>query len=315
MEKDCPLLRRSIVRSFAVLMIVAAAAAQESSQQCYLCGNSSLPSDSLQREKNGITCRDLFDSLVNVQNSDDCGEIQLTAFQTGCCDDKYLPDVCSICPDNSPFRTATPVPATEGRPELTCADLPGESSFLDFLVSPGDCSDTFLRRSAGWCGCANQTVHCSICPDGSRPPDPTKTEKVLYGWDCSVFEFVLALLSDAECYLADEMLEFDASAFCCPHAAAPPGICTFCPQGQIVTDRERIASSGYGPVTCGDIDDSMRLIPTVEACQFTRQKFDTTICCGDSVASGSNSRGTTNGAWRLASAAIHIVAALRTLLL
>ncbi len=305
-----PFWRLSIVQNIFFLL---SAIAHASSQQCSLCGNSSLPIDSLQRERNGIYCRDLFDGLIDVQNPDECGEIQLTAFQTGCCDGTFLPDVCSICPENAPFQTATPVPATEGRPELTCADLQGESSFWEYLISPGDCSDTFLRRSAGWCGCSGQEIYCPICPDGSRPPEPTKTEKVLYGWDCSVFEYVLALLSESECYLADEILEFDASAFCCPHLAAPPDVCSFCPESQVVIDPDIIISSEYGPVTCGDIDDSMRLIPTIEACQYTQQKFDAALCCGQIVASDSDSRGVTD-VLQYTNAAIHIILALRILL-
>jgi len=269
---------------------------EASSQQCSLCGpDNQLPSDSLLRENNGLACSELFNRLNNgsiEEGSEDCKLIQLLSIQTGCCDSDTadVPKVCSVCPDGGPYMLGVDIPGARGRPDMKCGDLEGDASFLDYMATPGDCSDTFLQRSAAWCGCAGTEVKCPLCPDGSRPPDPFKTEKVLYGWDCNVFEYIHSLLNDPECHMADEILEFDAAAFCCPHTADSPGICEFCPEGKTVTDPEKLISSEYGPLTCGDIEESMRLIPTARSCLFTRNKFDTDICCSSSAASTTSNK-------------------------
>jgi hypothetical protein len=261
-----------------------------SQEQCTLCGpDNPLPSDSLLRNNNGVSCRQLFDSLYGItEGSDDCNKIQLTSIQMGCCDSAPT-EVCSVCPDGGPYLTGQSIPGTRGRSDLKCSDIQNEDSFYDYMVAPGDCSDTFLQRSAAWCGCAGSEIKCPLCPDGSSPLDPFKTEKVLYGWNCHAFEYIHSLFSPSECPLAAEMLEFDAAAFCCPHLLSPPGICEFCHEGTTVADPEKLVSSGYGPISCGDIEESMRLIPTLTSCAYTRSKFDPSICCSSSGAGSSSS--------------------------
>lgn len=128
----------------------------------------------------------------------------------------------------------------------------------------------------------------------------------------------MALLSEPECHLAAEMLEFDAAAFCCPHVSSPPDICSFCPEGQVVTNPEKIVSSEYGQLKCGDIDGSMQLIPTIESCEFTRKKFDTALCCDHGSQTSAGASGLNAGSsgflnWRLADTALLVVAVLQAL--
>jgi hypothetical protein len=260
-----------------ILSLIPIAVASE----CTLCGDESIPDFTLSHEQDGISCRSLFNELTYVQEgSQECSSIQLTAFQTGCCSEAYVPSkVCSLCPDGTPFRTGITVPGSPGRRELTCQDLSSEASFLDFFTAPGECSDTFLRRSAAWCECPGVEVECTLCPDGSRPPNPYKTENVLYGWDCASFEYVTALLSSAECPLSNELLEFDASAFCCPHVSPPPNVCSFCPNTQVLGDPEKLVHTGYGTRKCGDIENSLSLVPTESSCSFAKEQFHSDHCC------------------------------------
>lgn len=81
---------------------------------------------------------------------------------------------------------------------------------LPIPLSSTGCQDTFLARSAAWCGCPQSQVECHLCPGGVAPP------------------------------------------------------------------------------SCGDIQESLRHIPTTEACEFTRQKFDIEACCSFE---GSNNNG------------------------
>jgi hypothetical protein len=248
--------------------------------QCTLCGDESIPDGALSHEQDGVSCRSLFDDLaIAEEESEECKRIQLASFQTGCCSDQFIPDnVCSLCPDGTPFRTGVRIPGSPGRRELTCADLPSEGSFLDFFTTPGDCSDTFLQRSAGWCECPGHKVECHLCPGGRQPPNPYKTENVLYGWDCQSFQYVTALLSSAECPVAGQLLEFDAAAFCCPEVA-PPEVCSFCPETQVVRDPEKVVPTEYGMLKCGDIDSSLSLVPTESSCAFAKKSFDSDLCC------------------------------------
>ena len=252
-----------------------------SAGECTLCGDSSIPDNALTHNEDGVSCRDLFDSLGQLEdNSAECNSIQLTAFQAGCCGDDYVPKaVCSLCPDGSSFRTEVTIPGSPGRRELTCQDLDTEPSFLDFLIAPGRCSDTFLQRSAGWCQCPGTEIQCHICPDGSSPPDPYLTETVLYGWNCASFEYVIGLFSKAECSQVSTLLEFDAAAFCCPGVSKPPQVCNFCPENTVVRDPEQLVWTEYGELACGEIETSISMIPTEESCKFVLEKFDQSVCC------------------------------------
>lgn len=251
-----------------------------SAATCSLCGSNPIPDDGLLHQRHGIKCIDLFNQLTYMEGgTEECNIIQLTAYQTGCCNEQYVPvDVCSVCPDGSPYSTDISVPGASNRRELTCAELPSEASFLNYFTTPGDCSDTFLQRSAAWCECPGHKVECHLCPGGASPPDLSKTEQVLYGWDCSSFQFVTALLSEVECSLASEILEFDAAAFCC-EGLDPPDLCPFCPTGQKVADPDKVVPTQYGFLKCGDIEESLRMVPTTESCSLVMQSFDSSLCC------------------------------------
>jgi hypothetical protein len=248
---------------------------------CSLCGEYPLPNDGLLHEGHGIKCRDLFDQTTAIEDgSAQCSLIQLTAFQIGCCHEQYVPEnVCSVCPDGSPFQTSISIPGATGRSELTCADIAAEGSFLDFFTTPGDCSDTFLQRSAAWCRCPGHDVQCHLCPNGASPMDLHKTEKVFYGWSCENFRYITALMSHGECVVAEQVLEFDAQAFCC-EGVELPNACDFCPEGQQVLYPDNTITSPYGVHKCSDIEESLQMLPTQAGCDLVKQSLSTAACCG-----------------------------------
>lgn len=247
-----------------------------------MCGEHQIPRDGLLHERHGIKCRDLFFESKGVQESSSaCDTIQLAAFQTGCCNQQYVPETsCSVCPDGSAFHTSISIPGGVSRRALTCADISSEASFLDFFNAPGDCDDTFLRRSAAWCQCPGKEVECHLCPRGAAPINLEKTENVLYGgWSCETFQYILALLSHGECSVAPQVLAFDAAAFCC-EGVEPPNVCDFCPSGQQVLDPEKIIESPYGAVRCGDVHETLQMVPTEESCDLLLRSFSAELCCG-----------------------------------
>lgn len=248
---------------------------------CNLCGNHSIPNDGLLHEKDGVSCRNLFEEITYSEGGTaECNRIQLAAFQTGCCNEQYIPDnVCSVCPDGSHYHTSVTVPGSPQRRELTCADISSEASFLDFFNNPGDCSDTFLQRSAAWCQCPGHEIQCHLCPKGAAPTNLDKTEKVLYGWNCRSFQYISALLSKGECDVASQILEFDAAAFCCEGVDAP-NMCDFCPAGQEIINPDKQIATQYGFVKCGEIEESLSMVPTVDSCAFVKRSFNSGLCCG-----------------------------------
>lgn len=248
---------------------------------CNLCGSHPIPNNGLLQQKNGISCRKLFDDLTFLEEGTvECGHIQLAAFQTGCCNEQFVPEnACSVCPDgSSSYDMATTIPGSATRRELTCADLPTEAYFFDFLTRPGQCDDTFLQRSAAWCGCPGHEVKCHLCPNGETPEDLDRTEKVLYGWDCRSFQYITALLAEGECSVASEILDFDAAAFCCQGIDAPD-LCPMCPTGQILSNPDREVRTEYGTMKCGEIEDSLRMIPSLKGCAVARQSVNSGQCC------------------------------------
>lgn len=302
-------------------LVIASASTATSTTKCTLCGDTSIPEHVLDLNKNNdnqqhqmknhddgngdISCYDLYRQLENVydNSSDKCKTIQLSAFQSKCCDETYVPDnVCTLCPSGLPYKTGIVIPGSQGRRELTCADITTEASFLDYIINPGQCSDTFLQRSAAWCQCPGTSVECTLCPDGIAPPNPYKKERVLFGWDCKSFEYVTSLLSKSECSMASELLEFDAAAFCCPNEfVSPPGVCSLCSndddnstenhqqQDYSLFDPDKVVMTRYGNLKCGDIEESLSMIPTKESCTTLKNEFDPSLCCSNIVASSSSS--------------------------
>jgi hypothetical protein len=262
--------------------------------QCSLCGIVNALADTTVDDPNkgdDVTCSLLINALNGIDDGTlDCDNLQLAGFQTGCCGSNLdIPShTCTVCPDATtlPYPDIG-IPGSQGRRDLTCGELASEPSFFDYFTEVGDCRDTFLQRSAAWCKCPGVEIECTLCPDGKRPPNPEWMENVLYGWTCSSFEFVTALLSHQECPMASELFEFDAAAFCCPNDVAPPGVCSFCPSGQQVANPNRVISTTYGSLTCGEIDESLSLIPTEVSCNFARERFSDQECCVASSVVGS----------------------------
>lgn len=272
---------RTTVRRLTIWLSVVAISGVYATTTCSLCGEYPIPDEGLLQEKNGIRCRDLYSVTTKVEEGTaECNNTQLAAFQTGCCSDEFIPkNVCTVCPDGSPYRTSMEIPGAANRRELTCADIGSEPSFLDFFTTPGSCNDTFLQRSAAWCQCPGQQVECHLCPNGAPPSDLEKTEHVLYGWNCRSFQYITALLNIGECAVASQVLEFDAAAFCC-EGVEPPNVCDFCPSGQEVVDPDKTISSEYGFVRCGDIEQSLQMVPTNDSCTLIKKSFPIEMCCG-----------------------------------
>jgi hypothetical protein len=234
------------------------------SQPCQPCVNGDAV---IVPEDDDGTCADLifYPKTTLAANTRECSASHLMNYQSFCCGEAPS-GLCTICPDGAFFKANTVVPNfdPEGN-DLTCADINADDSFLDFLFEAGSCDDTLLQRSAAWCGCPGVSRECSLCPDGSRPPQQERVDKVYYGWNCAAFDFVSTYFKSDECVnLAESVFEFDAASFCgCPDSPKPD-ICEFCPDGQELINAG--IELGSGAFTCEDIHLSTGFIPSIDPC-------------------------------------------------
>jgi hypothetical protein len=171
------------MRSLFFSSLIAALIAFETKAQCSVCFDGSNPDTSLDK------CPQIVDAAASMDaGSTECEFNQLTAYQNSCC--QSAPGVCTVCPDGAGFNAGKAVPnPVPGSGDLTCADLNGRLEFLDFVFEDGTCSDTLLQRSATWCECPDTSRACTLCPDGSQPPNLDRTDPVFYGWNCGELMF------------------------------------------------------------------------------------------------------------------------------
>lgn len=267
--------------------LVVMVSAQEE-ETCQPCANGQDPTfaENENDDKDDQTCRENIQATTQLAaNSRQCHLHQLANFQESCCDEPPR-GVCTICPDGSSFDATTVVPNFRpGAGDRTCADLNADENFLDYIFKSGTCEDTLLQRSGAWCGCPGAEQKCSLCPDGSRPPDPTLVDPVYYGWDCDSFDFMAASFNEEECAnFVNDILEFDAPSFCgCPDSPVP-NVCALCPHGGEVT-RPNLRL-GSGTFTCQELAVSTKYIPKITTCiealTTYRGKGYVDACCSSS---------------------------------
>lgn len=231
-------------------------------------------------------CDVLEELITNSTTSDECGFIQLIAYQSDCC--RVAPSgVCTLCPDGASFNAATVIPSfTPDGEDTVCADILSDNRFLDTIDKKGVCEDTLLRRSSVWCQCPDVQRQCSLCPGGASPPDPTKVDKVFTNRNCATYEFFSTFYTASECVQGLEFFfEFDAATFCdCPNTV-PPTVCSLCQDGEeVILPNIKPGNEEY---TCGELEFAMSLLPTTGECitrkTVIRANGVLDECCGTSV--------------------------------
>jgi hypothetical protein len=157
-----------------VMVVAIVLASTIRAQECEPCASGETPSDDQEED-----CVDLIAATkAFTAGTAECGLGQLENYQEGCCEEAPR-GVCTLCPDGASFNAATVVPNFDPDDgDQSCADLNGKLAFLDYVVEGGTCEDTWLQRSAAWCGCPDIERQCFLCPDGSKPPNPTLVDPV-----------------------------------------------------------------------------------------------------------------------------------------
>jgi hypothetical protein len=252
-----------------LLFILSARVDRADSQTCTFCAedNDAAGFQFFPGDETTSTCPELKErytqTLVDTLDSDpDCKDLQLYAFQIGCC---LIPPYryCEICPDGTDFQPGNTVDL--GRPDNpTCGELEFRGASLVGVFTPGVCEDTFLRRSAFYCGCPNVEQECFLCPDGSEVGNSRREDKWLTGEDCAGIEYLYSTFKPEECIPG--VFGVDFAAYClCPGTPAPEVVCELCPGGQ-VENPDFLYDESNTDATCGQLENFAVFVTSTNGC-------------------------------------------------
>jgi hypothetical protein len=166
------------------------------------------------------TCEDLaLLSAASDPQSIVCDLVQAQAGFCGCADVNPV-NACSFCPDgNPPENVELVTPTTD-----TCQDLHDYMTFLD-----DDTCDSLRAKdiqALGFvCGCAGAEPSCTLCLDGSDPPNPDQLvqEGASGGPTCAKMALAVAGLTEDGCDdQRQSIIGISAERCGCPDAQVPP---------------------------------------------------------------------------------------------
>ena len=259
------------------LSVIVFVGGQDTCELCYDGQEPDLSGGLVLFTQGNLTCPDLISQFEAngmssmAANTTACGDMQLHAFQIGCC--KVPPfQHCDICPDGSKFKGQNVVPfGIADNP--TCSVMEYRIGALNAIFTPGTCDDTQLRRSAFYCDCPGVEQECSLCPnkeDGNNLPNRgQKTEKfVTGGSNCAGINYQWSLFTEEECGDATINFGVDLAGYCdCPGTGAN-GTCSLCEEGYVVTNRNKdFTDPGTGQTyTCQEAEDYAQFVVREDVC-------------------------------------------------
>jgi hypothetical protein len=254
--------------TFLLFMLTARRLDRADSQACSFCadGKDEEGFRYFVGDESASTCTELMDQwnqLDALDSDPDCKDLQLYAFQIGCCKNPPY-RYCEICPDGSDFKS-------ENRVELgnadnpTCGELEFRAASLVGVFKPGVCEDTFLRRSAIYCGCPNVQQECFLCPGGSEVGNAKREDKWLTMGDCAGNQYLFSTLTAEECN--PDLFGIDLAGFClCPDSPPPSEpVCELCPGGE-VENPKFLYDESKTDATCGQLEKFAVFITNTDRC-------------------------------------------------
>lgn len=183
----------------------------QANELCTICANGD---DMMEARRNTPTCKDLpFRTNGMFETDYDCKDIQLEAYQVGCCPNPPT-NHCEYCADGSDSDPDGIVPNGQFVDGLTCFDYSYQNQGYIGMFEDGKCEDTFLQRAGHYCGCPDQKQECNLCPDGNPPGNPGKGDDWVTGSNCRGIEFLFSLLKEDECASFPMDAGVDLAIFC-----------------------------------------------------------------------------------------------------
>lgn len=307
--------------SFALAALsLATIATTTNAQMNELCTICAKGVDMLEARKNAPICKDLpFRTNGMFATDYDCKDIQLEAYQVGCCPAPPF-NHCEYCADGSDSNPDGIVPNGQFVDGQSCFDYSYQNQGFIGMFEDGTCEDTFLQRAGHYCGCPDQVQECTLCPDGFPPGNPGKGDDWVTGSNCRGIEFLFSLFKEDECESFPLDVGADLAIFCgCGglnqeliEKHAETFQCELCRNNGFVTDMDRVYTSkelsdglseGGFTKTCGQADEFARdIIKTPYGCN-NNDYFGLArdVCC---------SNGNSGGAGLVASRSVLLLAGL-----
>jgi len=225
-------------------------------------------------------CQDFLPRTNGLFDTDyDCQDIQLEAYQKGCCITPPL-DHCDYCADGTPFNPDLKVPSGQYVGGESCFDYKYANSAHIAMFNDGTCDDTFLRRAGQYCGCPGQVQECWLCPDQNPPNNPGKADEWVTGSNCRGIEFLFSLLTKDECTNFPMDIGADLAIYCGCGGLDEEAIaeqkevfqCELCRNGGFLINPQQVYTDGSRfSKTCQQADDFARdVIKTPYACNNAR---------------------------------------------
>lgn len=290
----------------------------QANQLCTICANGD---DMMEARRNTPTCKDLpFRTNGMFETDYDCKDIQLEAYQVGCCPNPPI-NHCTYCADGSDFDADGIVPNGQFVDGQSCFDYSYQNQGYIGMFEDGKCEDTFLQRAGHYCGCPDQEQECNLCPDGNPPGNPGKGDDWVTGSNCRGIEFLFSLFKEDECGTFPLEAGADLAIFCGCGGLNQQEIeeqkelfqCELCRSNEgVVTDPDQVytrsglsdgLSEGGFTKTCGQADEFAReIIKTPYGCN-NNDYFGLArdVCC---------SKGNSGGAGLVASRSVLLLAGL-----
>jgi hypothetical protein len=203
-----------------------------------------------------------------LNTDDSCKDLQLYAFQIGCCLSHPVLH-CDVCPDGADFERENLV--LQGNvQEQTCGQLELNPTELVGLYLPGVCEDTLLRRSAHYCGCPNVEQECFLCPNESDVGSPRREDKWISNRSCEGNQYLFSIFKAEECSPEEFNAGFDGvdlAGFClCPDSPPREIMCELCPGGAVINPTFEYDESNTD-ATCGQLEQFAMFITRTDTCE------------------------------------------------
>uniref|UniRef100_A0A7S0Y8Z9 Uncharacterized protein n=1 Tax=Pseudo-nitzschia delicatissima TaxID=44447 RepID=A0A7S0Y8Z9_9STRA len=248
-------------------------------------------------------CKDFAPRVNGMFQTDyDCRDIQLEAYQKGCCPAPPQ-DHCDYCADGTPYNPDLKVPSGQFTSGESCFDYKYANSAHIGLFEDGTCDDTFLRRAGQYCGCPNQVQECWLCPDKAPPGKPGKADAWVTGSNCRGIEFLFSLLTKDECTTFPLDVGADLAIYCGCGGLNEEEIeeqqetfqCELCRNGGFMVNPGLTYTDGSSfTKTCQQADDFAKdVIKTPYGCNNSRYFGDARAAC---CSNGSGATSARNGA-------------------
>jgi len=254
--------------------------------ECYMCGDNNkllnpdrkVPFYEFLGNSFSSTCQELADFYTLYDTNDPeistCQFVKNEAKYCGCESEPDLMPVnaCGFCSNG--------LQAAQGERfiqeiQMTCSEL----EFYLAYVPADQCNEPWIadfKRFDYFCGCADTTAPCPICPDGSievSNPDAIIPYLIIPNNEnptCRQLATLGVIAEPGELVLEDCSVFTAQAGFCgCPTTSKPADSCEFCPGGDSPTKPSLITPFGD---TCGELSEYLSFLPSNE-CNSDRVGF------------------------------------------